>query len=120
RATSATFFVGVATRDISPTPAEIATNRFFLGGYGFGSGRVGTQTKYVQAPTGDRHAVGVMGKDAAGQDIIPDNPFAPWVRAIAIGDGAHTIVLVDLDNQGTFPAYKPNVSTGKLRPYAFD
>ena len=115
-----TFRVGVAARDISPTQAEIATNRFFLGGYGFGSGRVGTQTTFVQAPVGDRHAIGVMGKDAAGNDIVPDNPFAPWVRAIAIGDGTHTIVLTDLDNQGTFPAYKPNTSTGKLRPYAFD
>jgi hypothetical protein len=119
-AAAATFYVGVAARDISPTPAQIATKRFFLGGYGFGSGRVGTQTKYVQLPTGNRYAVGVMGKDAAGNDFIPDNPFAVWVRAIAIGDGAHTIVLTDLDNQGTFPAYKPNTSTGKLRPYGFD
>ena len=121
RAAAATFRVGVASRDISPTPAMIATNRFFMGGYGFGSGRVGTQTQYVQLPTGDRHAIGVMGKDAAGHDIISNNPFAPWVRAIAIGDNAgHTIVLADLDNQGTFPAYKPNVSTGKTRPYGFD
>ena len=120
RAAPATFTVGVAARDISPTPAEIATNRFFMGGYGFGSGRIGTQDHFVQAPTGDRHAVGVMGKDAAGHDLIADNPFAPWVRVIAIGDGTHTIVLADLDNQGTFPAYKPNVSTGATRPYAFD
>jgi hypothetical protein len=120
RAAAATFTVGVASRDISPTPAEIATNRFFMGGYGFGSGRVGTQDRFVQAPTGDRHAVGVMGKNADGTDLIPDNPFAPWVRAIAIGDGTHTIVLADLDNQGTFPTYKPNVSTGATRPYGFD
>jgi len=121
RAAAATFRVGVAKRDISPTPAMIATNRFFMGGYGFGSGRVGTETKYKQLPLGDRHAIGVMGKNAAGQDIIPNNPFAPWVRAIAIGDTAgHTIVLVDLDNQGTFPKYKPNVSTGKRRPFGFD
>jgi hypothetical protein len=120
RATPATFRVGVAARDISPTAAEIRTNRFFLGGYGFGSGRVGTQDHYLQLPLGPRTAVGVMGKDAAGRNIVPNNPFAPWVRAIAIGDGKHTIVLVDLDNQGTFPKYKPNLSTGKARPYAFD
>ena len=121
KAAAATFRVGVAARDISPTPAMIATNRFFMGGYGFGSGRVGTQDKFVQLPLGDRHAIGVMGKDAAGHDIIANNPFAPWVRAIAIGDNAgHTIVLADLDNQGTFPAYKPNIGTGKTRPYGFD
>ena len=121
RAAAATFRVGVAARDISPTPAMIATNRFFMGGYGFGSGRVGTQDQFVQLPTGDRHAIGVMGKDATGHDIIPDDPFAPWVRAIAIGDNhGHTVVFTDLDNQGTFPAYKPNVSTGKTRPYGFD
>ena len=122
-ATPALFRVGAATRDISPTAAEIATDRLFMGGYGFGSGRVGTQTQYVQDPTGTlepRTAVGVMGKDATGKDIVNKNPFAPWVRAIAIGDGTKTIVLVDHDNQGTFPTYKPNVSTGALRPYGFD
>ena len=119
----ANFFVGVAASDISPTPAQVATNRFFLGGYGFGSGRVGTQTKYVQLPTGNRYALGVMGKTQVGNayvDSIPNDPFAPWVRAIAIGDGRHTIVLTDLDNQGTFPVYKPNTSTGKARPYGLD
>lgn len=122
-ATPAPFRVGAATRDISPTPAEIATDRLFMGGYGFGSGRIGTQTQFVQEPTGSlepRTAIGVMGKDVDGTDLIPNNPFAPWVRAIAIGDGSKTIVLVDHDNQGTFPSYKPNVSTGALRPYGFD
>jgi hypothetical protein len=114
------FRVGAAARDISPTPAEIATGRFFMGGYGLGSGRVGPQDQFLQLPTGDRHAIGVMGKNAAGKDLIAGNPFAPWVRAFAIGDGKKTIVLVDLDNQGTFPTYKPNLSTGALRPYGFD
>lgn len=121
----ADFFVGAAARDISPTPAEIATNRFFMGGYGLGSGRIGTQDRYLQLPTqlpelDPRTAVGVMGKDAAGNDVIADNPFAPWVRVFAIGDGTKTIVLADLDNQGTFPSYKPNLSTGAPRPFAFD
>ena len=119
-AAPAPFRVGVGARDISPTPAEIATHRLFMGGYGFGSGRIGTQDRHLELPLGDRYAVGVMGKNAAGHDIIPNNPFAPWVRAIAIGDRTHRIVLVDLDNQGTFPAYKPNVSTGKTRPFGFD
>jgi hypothetical protein len=122
-AVPATFLVGAATRDISPTAAEIATDSLFMGGYGFGSGRIGTQTQYVQEPTGGfepRTAVGVMGKNADGSDFVPNNPFAPWVRAIAIGDGTKSIVLVDHDNQGTFPAYKPNISTGALRPYGFD
>ena len=119
----ATFSVGVGARDISPTPEEIATDSFFLGGYGFGSGRIGTQDTYVEIPGGivePRTAVGVMGKDEAGNDLIPDNPFAPWVRAIAIGDGTRTIVLVDLDNQGTFASFKPNISTLQPRPYGFD
>jgi len=116
----ASFFVGAGARDISPTATEIATGHFFLGGYGFGSGRVGTQTEYVQTPLAPRTAVGVMGKDAAGNDLIAGNPFAPWVRAIAIGDGTRTIVLADLDNQGMFASYKPNVSTGALRPYGID
>ena len=117
------FRVGAATRDISPTPAEIATDSVFMGGYGFGSGRIGTQSQYVPVPGGavePRTAVGVMGKNANGTDLVKNNPFAPWVRAIAIGDGKKTIVLVDHDNQGTFPAYKPNFSTGALRPYGFD
>ena len=120
RAAPVLFRVGAAARDISPTPAEVATGRFFMGGYGLGSGRVGSQDQFVQLPTGDRHAVGVMGKDAKGKDLIKDNPFAPWVRAFAIGDGKKTIVLADLDNQGTFPTYKPNPSTGETRPYGFD
>jgi len=122
-AAPATFYVGVAANDISPTPAEVGTNRFFLGGYGFGSGRVGTQTKYVQLPTGNRYALGVMGKQKVGNayvDSVPNDPFAPWVRAIAIGDGRHTVVLADLDNQGTFPIFKPNTSTGKTRPFGLD
>lgn len=122
-AAPATFYVGAAVRDISPTATEIATDRFFLGGYGFGSGRVGTQTQYVQLPGGaiePRTAVGVMGKNDDGSDLVPNNPFAPWVRAIAIGDGTKTIVLADLDNQGAFPTFKPNVSTGATRPYGFD
>ncbi|MGH2725465.1 MAG: hypothetical protein ACRDKS_00650, partial [Actinomycetota bacterium] len=123
RAAPATFYVGVGQRDISPNPAEIATDNFFLGGYGFGSGRVGTQTQYLQLPGGaiePRTAIGVMGRNDDGTNLIPNNPFAPWVRAIAIGDGKKTIVLADLDNQGTFPSYRPNASTGAARPYAFD
>jgi hypothetical protein len=115
RAGPATFYVGVGARDISPTPAEIATDSFFLGGYDFGSGRVGTQDTYFESGIADaRTAVGVMG------DSLGSNPFAPWIRAIAIGDSTNTIVLADFDNQGTFASYKPNYSTGALRPYALD
>lgn len=120
-AAAAGFFVGTGTRDISPTATELATHRFFLGGYGLGSGRVGTQDNFMATGIVDeRLAIGVMGKDAGGNDIINNNPFAPWVRAIAIGDGTHTIVLTDLDNQGTFASYKPNSTTGQTRPFAFD
>ncbi|MCA1831354.1 MAG: hypothetical protein ABR548_13060 [Actinomycetota bacterium] len=126
-AAPAKFYVGVGERDISPTASEIATDNFFLGGYGFGSGRIGTQDHYVTDPTGvtedaieARTAVGVMGKNDDGTDLVPNNPFAPWVRAFAISDGTHTIVLADFDNQGTFASYKPNYSTGALRPFAID
>ena len=101
----ALYRVGAASIDISPTAAEIATHKFFLGGYGFGNGQVAGQQTPVVSP---RFATGVM---SVGR---------PHARAIAIGDGKNTIVLVELDNQGTFAGLKTNYSTGTPRPWGLD
>ena len=109
-AEAGTFMVGADAQDLSPSPAMIATNRLFLGGYGLSNGQAGLGSTSVQGPVvKPRFATGVM-----------NDPFGPWVRAIAIGNGSRTVVFTNLDNQGMFAAYKINPETGQQRPYGID
>jgi hypothetical protein len=103
------FMVGAAKADISPSQALIDGGHFYLGGFGLASGTVGTGPATVSVTSG-RLATGVM--EAPGKPDL----FRPWVRAVAIGDGTTTVVIVDLDNQGMFAAYKDNPSTLAHRP----
>ncbi|MCA1839092.1 MAG: hypothetical protein ABR507_05735 [Actinomycetota bacterium] len=108
--TPSSFSVGADAQDLSPSANLIATKRLFLGGYGLSNGQVGTPGHAVQGPAAKpRYATGVMA-----------DPFGPWVRAVAISNGSSTIVMTDLDNQGMFAAYKPNIETGQPRPYGID
>jgi hypothetical protein len=75
--------VGIATRSINPTAAEIAAGKVYLGGYGFGS----------PPATDGRPATGVLGEGAS-------------VRAFAISDGAHAWAIADMEVQGWFVATK--------------
>ncbi|MGB2939541.1 MAG: hypothetical protein WBD38_04475 [Candidatus Dormiibacterota bacterium] len=111
----ALFLVGADAEDIAPPPAMLAdfvTNKnFFLGGYGLGSGQSQIGPNGFPVPGGsNRYAQGVMSS----------NLGHPFVRAIVISDGKRTIAFADLDNQGTFPAYKLNEQTLAARPYGFD
>jgi hypothetical protein len=92
---------------------HLANGDFYMGGYGIASGTAGVGPAKQKVLDG-RAAVGTMGSTLA------NNPFAPSVRAFAVSDGAHTVVFTNLDNQGTFPQFKPNPNTGALRPYGID
>lgn len=100
RATCDGWRVGAGAESIAPTAAQLKEG-LYLGGYGLSSGQVGLGPAKVKAMDG-RLATGVM-KDPLG---------AVAVRALAVSDGCgrNTIVLADLDNQGMFAAYKPNLA----------
>ncbi|MDQ1689800.1 MAG: hypothetical protein QOK42_2775 [Frankiaceae bacterium] len=94
---AATYYVGSAIRSINPTPEMLADN-FYLGGFGLGSGKIGNAVDpgvYAQEP---HLATGILNGGAPGYGVA--------VRALAIGDGRHTITLAQLDLQGYFSAYK--------------
>jgi hypothetical protein len=104
-ATAAGFLVGAAVRDITPSQEMIDTGRFYLGGYGIASGRVGLGPASAEAIRG-RKATGVMADPLGGA----------FVRAVAVSDGHTRVVFADLDNQGMFAGYKVNPETGATRP----
>jgi len=92
--------VGADAESIAPSAAQLKEG-LYLGGYGIASGEVGLGPAKVRVTDG-RLATGVM-SDPLG---------AVSVRALALSDGCgkNTIVLGDLDNQGMFAAYKPNLA----------
>ncbi|MEA2421429.1 MAG: hypothetical protein QOF55_528, partial [Thermoleophilaceae bacterium] len=79
----ATYDVGIATRTINPTAAEIASGKVFLGGFGFGS----------PPATPGRPATGVLGDGVQ-------------VRAFAVSDGQRGWAIADMEVQGWFAATK--------------
>jgi hypothetical protein len=91
----AIYLVGGGVESINPTDAMLANHDFFLGGYGFGSGRVAGQVDVpgVSDALGDRYATGILGDGAHS-------------RAFAVSDGKATIVLSQIETQGYFSAYK--------------
>ena len=97
------YLVGGATRSINPTGDMLADKGgFYLGGFGLGSGKAGGQVDLSQQdPTGaieSHQATGILNNGAPGYGVA--------VRAMAVGDGHHAIVLAQLDLQGYFSAYK--------------
>ena len=92
----AIYLVGGDSETINPdkTPYGdlLANNDFYLGGFGFASGHPMNNTS-LPSFTGDRHATGVLGDGVHS-------------RSFAVSDGAHTIVLSQIETQGFFNAYK--------------
>lgn len=87
----ATYLVGGGVESINPTPAMLAGNAFYLGGYGFSDYKLANQ---VQAPTtSGRFATGILGDGVHS-------------RAFAVSDRKATIVLAQIETQGYFAAYK--------------
>src|SRR3954470_10305515 len=82
-ATPATYDVGIAHRTINPTAAQIATNRVYLGGFGFGS---------PPAQPG-RPATGILGDGAS-------------VRAFVVKSGDRAWAIADMEVRGWFVATK--------------
>jgi hypothetical protein len=77
--------VGFAKESLNPTPDELASHNFHLGGYGI------LPTRQSQGPLVDG--------DGTVESI--------YARAIAVSDRAgHTMLLAALENQGTFTADK--------------
>jgi hypothetical protein len=91
----AIYLVGGAAESINPSAAMLAGDDFFLGGYGFGSGRPANAVDVpgVSPALGDRFATGILGDGVHS-------------RAFAVSDAAHTLVLTQIETQGYFDAYK--------------
>jgi hypothetical protein len=94
----AIYLVGGAAREINPTDEMLdldGDHAFFLGGYGFGSGRVANTVEVPVASDaiGNRYATGILGDGA-------------HTRAFLVSDGRHTVVLAQIETQGYFSAYK--------------
>jgi hypothetical protein len=93
RGDSAPWRVGFAKESLDPSPADLASGNFHLGGFGI------LPTRQSPGPLVDG--------DGAVEHID--------VRAMAVGDrtGKHTLLLAALENQGTFTADKQG-------PYGID
>jgi hypothetical protein len=91
------WYAGGASESINPTPAMIATGKFYLGGFGFGSGKTVIHELEPGVPTYD------SGRAATG--VLPDE-YGASVRAMALGDGKHALVTAQIETQGYFLAYK--------------
>jgi len=90
----AVYLVGGGVESINPTAAMLKNNDFYLGGYGFGNGRVaGQQVPGVSDALGERYAIGILGDGVHS-------------RSFAVSDSKHTIVLSQIETQGYFAAYK--------------
>ncbi|HET6816107.1 MAG TPA: hypothetical protein VFH66_02640 [Mycobacteriales bacterium] len=112
-ATPATYLVGGDVESINPTQDMLANNDFFLGGYGFSSGRPGNVVNVPGASDalGNRYATGILGDKSYGCDPtrFPDKTCesdGSHVRAFAVSGGGHTIVMGQIETQGYFNAYK--------------
>ncbi|MDT7545184.1 MAG: hypothetical protein QOE99_1294 [Actinomycetota bacterium] len=91
------WYAGGASESINPTQAMIDTGKFYLGGFGFGSGKTLLNDINSQFPQYD------SGRAATG--VLPGSS-GPSVRAMAIGDGKHALVTAQIETQGYFLAYK--------------
>jgi hypothetical protein len=91
----AVYLAGGGVESINPTAAMLAGKDFYLGGYGFGSGKVGNAVLVpgVSDALGNRFATGILGDGAHS-------------RAFAVSDRRHTVVLAQIETQGYFSAYK--------------
>jgi hypothetical protein len=91
------WYAGGSSESINPTQAMIDTHHFYLGGFGFGSGRTIIHEFAAGLPQYDsgRVATGWM-----------DGAYGASSRAMALGDGLHAIVTAQIETQGYFLAYK--------------
>ena len=83
----ATYLVGGDVESINPTDAMLANNDFFLGGYGFGSGRPGNVVNVPGASDalGNRYATGVLGDNSFTRFPSPDG----WAESDGESHGGH-------------------------------
>jgi hypothetical protein len=107
----AIYLVGGDVESINPTPEMLANNDFFLGGYGFSSGRPGNVVNVPGASDalGNRYATGILGDGSYNRFPSADGTAESdgvHTRAFAVSDKTHTIVLSMLETQGYFDAYK--------------
>jgi len=91
----ATYLVGGDAESINPSQSMLDAHDFFLGGYGFSSGRPANTVDVPGASSaiGDRYATG----------ILADGVHS---RSFAVSDGASTVVLSQIESQGYFNTYK--------------
>jgi hypothetical protein len=87
----AVYLVGGAKRSINPTPAMLANQDFYLGGYGVTDFKVANQ---AQIPgTAGRFATGILGDGVHS-------------HALMVSDGHHAVALSQIETQGYFASYK--------------
>jgi hypothetical protein len=91
----AIYLVGGATESINPTDAMLAGKDFYLGGYGFGDGKVGNVVGVpgVTDALGNRFATGILGDGV-------------HTRAFLVSDRKSSMVFAQIETQGYFDAYK--------------
>ncbi len=85
--TPSTYRAGSAERSIDPAHDQLASGRFFLGGYGLGNGE--GLAKIIGS---GRRATGVLDHLA--------------VRALVVDDGRQAIAMAQIDTQGWFATYR--------------
>jgi hypothetical protein len=111
------YLVGGSVESINPTADMINGNAFFLGGYGFGSGRVANQVDVpgASAALGDRYAIGILGDNSFSRYSSSDGTAesdGAHSRAFAVSDAPSatgqpaTVILAQIETQGYFSAYK--------------
>jgi hypothetical protein len=91
----AIYLVGGGVESINPTADMLAGGDFYLGGYGFGSGKVANRAGVPGVTDA------LAGRAATG--ILADGAHS---RAFAVSDGHATTVLAQIETQGYFDAYK--------------
>jgi hypothetical protein len=113
--------VGIAVRPLNPCPTD-GTWRdaahpcggapVYLGGYGFAGGPIGAGPVQAPGPIAGRPATGIL----ASTDGKLRDADGAHVRALAISDGAHPLLLADMELQGWFVADKlPGVGIVDMR-----
>jgi hypothetical protein len=95
------YTVGMAARDISLDPnGTFAGQPVYLGGFGFGNGRVGDRVAGVENP-GPKPADNGLAYDK-GRSAQGNLADGLHVRATVISAGSRSFAIADIENQGCF------------------
>ena len=92
-----------ATANVDPATCH-GGDPVYLGGFGLAGGNVGIGPATMASPIPGRAATGIL--DSAPYDPTLKNADGAHVRAMAISDGHHPLLVADLEVQGYFVSDK--------------